>query len=103
MRRSFNASLCPKSPPPNKGRGEWGSVIGSPFNQWFREMLDSNKIKSKDFHELIKIPYGTVIAWRSNNDPHIWGACKIARGFESLGLGEFEEIKAKIKALKRSK
>ena len=103
MRRKFNASLCPQSPPKKFIRTKYASNIGSPFNQWFRNILDENKIKIKDFAALIKEPYSSVIGWRYKNDPRIWGMCSIARGLESLGLGDFEEFKTTIKKLKRQK
>mgnify|MGYP003671124209 CR=1 FL=1 len=101
MRRRFNAALCPKTPPNKGDRQAFKSHIGSPFNSWFRNILSDNNIQIKAFAALIDEPYATVIGWRYKNDPHCWGMCRIARGLESLGLGEYQEIVDKIKGLKK--
>ena len=100
-RRSFDSSLCPKHPPKKEGRAQWGSSIGSPFNMWFKKTLSENNIKTVQFAELIDEHYQTVYSWRSKSDPVTWGMCRIARGFEALGLGEYEDIKQTIKDLKK--
>ena len=97
IRRSFDASLCPTSPP-KKGLQ---TPKGSPFNLWFRGILANNNININAFAALINEPYSTVHTWTSNNDCQCWGMCRIARGLEDLGLGNFEEIKQTIKDLKK--
>ena len=103
MRRRFNPALLPKHPPKHHEKIGNGCIVGSPFNIWFRSLLKDHKISVKEFSALIDEPYATVIQWRYRSDPRIWGICRIARGLEALGFGDYEDIKKTIKSLKAKK
>lgn len=103
QRRQFNSDLCPKKYNPKTMTGERSKNIGSPFNIWFRSQLKETGLNTKEFSIHIGISYATVSTWKYKQDPQTHGAVKIARGLDSLGLGEFKEIYKKIENLKRKK
>ena len=97
MRRRFNAALCPKAPPEKTERLKgW---IGSPFNQWYRASLEQFGIDYQAFAERAGISVHTCYSWRFKNDPRVNSWHEIAKGFESFGLGEYTEIRDKIRRL----
>jgi len=98
MRRRFNADLCPKAPPAKMER-LGSNMVGSRFNQWFREKLTTAGINNKQFARLSKQPYSTIMTWRYSSDPQVWGQCRIAEALSDLGLGEYSEIREEIKDL----
>lgn len=101
MRRRFNVDLLPTKPPEKMHR--YGSNIGSPFNRWFRTKTKEANVKNKAFAALIGEPYSTIMTWRYRCDPRVWGQCRIARGFEELGLGDYSDLRDQIKRLCRDK
>ena len=101
MRRSFNINLLPTKPPEKNAHR--GKNIGSPFNRWFRAKLEEVSIENKAFASLIGEPYSTIMTWHRRCDPIVWGQCRIAEGFEKLGLGEYADLLAEIKRLCRDK
>ena len=98
MRRRFTADLCPKAPPPKMKR-LGGNMVGSRFNQWFRERLKAAGINNKEFARLSKQPYSTVMMWRYRHDPQVWGQCSIAETLSDLGLGGYDTIRREIEDL----
>ena len=100
MRRRFNIDLLPTKPPEKMTRSK---NIGSPFNRWFRAKLEEVSIENKAFASLIGEPYSTIMTWHRRCDPIVWGQCRIAKGFEKLGLGEYDVLRAEIKRLCRDK
>ena len=95
MRRSFNKDLLPKEPPKKRSMENAGSA----FNRWFRYMLIDYDVSPKQFSILIAEPYTNVIQWQSRHNPQRWGQYRIARGFEKLGAGKYEDLRDKIESL----